>query len=277
MVPTVVTGSNSQIVYARPYYDRDQSELWGSFTYSVTDKNATSPIGTVALVSPLHILVESDFLLSSEGWTVIGNKNEEDTVKHDETSIGKDVNRFIYSSDNLRNIDHHGDDKSLWYFKAPSKFTGWWGVVYEGYLDFHLASFSGDFSTNDLLNKNGQLNLVEIECNRCNNRRGITIGFPLASTIGFKGSTNLYSIELHERAGWTRKPKNPLYPWSIVSRCEMIEVLSSISTLKILGDFTKWYETIIIDNVRFRSKMPARKRHLPACAQKRPDASSCSC
>ena len=275
-VPTVVTGTKSRVVYARPHFDRERRELWDTFTYSVTDKNAMSPNGTVALVSPLHILVESNFILSSEGWSIAGNKDG-GTVKHDETSMGVDINRFIYSSDNLRNMDENGDDKNVWYFVAPSKFNGWWGLAYKGYLDFHMTSFTGDFSSQDLFNKNGDLNMVEIECITCNYRRGIIIGFPLSSTAGFSGSTSSFSIELHERAGWLRKPKNPLHPWSQVTRCEIIEVLSSISSLKILGDFTRWYESIAIDNVRVRSKTPALRRHLPTCAQNQPDGSNCSC
>lgn len=38
-------------------------------------------------------------------------------------------------------------------------------------------------------------------------------------------------------------------PWTVPSRCTFIQVLSSLSKLSILGDFTTWYESVGLDSV----------------------------
>lgn len=52
------------------------------------------------------------------------------------------------------------------------------------------------------------------------------------------------------RGGWLKDSHNSLVTeWSAPTQCDMIQVLSSISSLRILGDFTSWYETVALDNV----------------------------
>ncbi|KAH8061763.1 hypothetical protein JL722_3717 [Aureococcus anophagefferens] len=79
-------------------------------------------------------------------------------------------------------------------------------------------------------------NLVEIECAYCDVNEGITLAFP----------------------------------------CEMIEVLSGITAIRILGDFTDWYESIALDAVALKAP-PSGMSEVPVCAQHTPDASTCTC
>ena len=53
--------------------------------------------------------------------------------------------------------------------------------------------------------------------------------------------------------------------------CE--QVLSGISSLRVLGDFTDWYESVALDSVQIKNTVA----QVPICAQGTPDASTCSC
>ena len=86
------------------------------------------------------------------------------------------------------------------------------------------------------------LHLVEIHCAACNVNRGVTLAFPLQSAPGrgFTGAATRFSVPLRETAGWVEDPKNTLSRWAPPTQCTFIEVISGITSLKILGDFTKW-------------------------------------
>jgi len=275
-LPCQVMGRSSRVVYQAPTR-KNAPGRWDIFEYTVSDRFGTSKPGTVTYVDESKIVVASDFQRDTDGWTTIGNKRN--VVTYDDTSMGI-MNRYIYSKDDSINVDEDGNDQDLWRFSLPDKFTGWHGIIYGGgSLDFSLSSFSGDFSS-EKLNKGGNLNLVEISCSRCAFNKGITIGFPLkALPNGFSGTTSSFSLPLNETAGWLKgDPKNPLDEWTVLpTKCEMIEVLSRVSSVTILGDFTDWYEGVSIDNVQFRSSEPKGKHHLPPCAQDTPDARRCSC
>ncbi len=64
------------------------------------------------------------------------------------------------------------------------------------------------------------------------------------------GKPRVVSVPLLESA-WRKDPKNTLMPWTAPSQCEMVEVLGDISSLRILGDQTKWYESVAIDRVSY--------------------------
>jgi len=91
----------------------------------------------------------------------------------------------------------------------------------------------------------------------------------------FSGTTTDFKLSMIETAGWLLDPKNTLSTWSPPSKCEFIEVLSGLTSMKILGDFTTWYESISIDNVMW--KAGGSESQIPFCAQGTPDASTCTC
>mmetsp|Transcript_52040 Transcript_52040/g.156164 ORF Transcript_52040/g.156164 Transcript_52040/m.156164 type:complete len:319 (+) Transcript_52040:1708-2664(+) len=273
-VPSQVTGTGSRLVYKRPAIDREQNGEWDRFEYTVSDRDSESRAGTVTLVGPSRSIVASDFRFSSENWTTLGNRKN--GVSYEPTSRGI-MNHYVYAADDILNIDAKRDDIDLWYFHLPSKFNGWHGIVYGGTLNFSLSSFSGDFSP-DQINFGGKMNLVEIHCAKCDYNRGVTVAFPLEKVSGgFSGSTTTFSLDMKETSGWLKDPENVLLEWTVPSKCELIEVLSGIESIKILGDFTRWYETVSIDNVQFLSSKPAKRYHLPPCAQGTPDARKCTC
>jgi len=123
---------------------------------------------------------------------------------------------------------------------------------------------------------------VLLECATCTGPvgKGITLGYSLASLIQspngrFTGQPLRITIPLRETksGGWMKDPQNTLISWYPASQCDVIQVLSRLSKLSILGDYTTWYETVALDNVQIVNT----QGHLPLCAQERPDASICSC
>ena len=90
----------------------------------------------------------SNFLLSSEGWSIIGNKLPSESPVYEAYSRGPLLNRYIYGSDDKINLDSSSSsaDKALWYFSTPAAFLGQQGAAYGGYINFNIGAFSGNFN-----------------------------------------------------------------------------------------------------------------------------------
>lgn len=118
-----------------------------------------------------------------------------------------------------------------------------------------------------------------MDCSSCKGPvgKGITLIFPLSTALRstpFSKEGTLFSLSLTEGAGWLKDPQNVLKPWTTPTRCDMLQVLSRLSSLDILGDWTTWYETLALDNVQLQNSVAGK---IPICAMSREDASSCSC
>jgi len=121
--------------------------------------------------------------------------------------------------------------------------------------------------------------VVLLECAECDGpvSKGITLAYRLstlsASPNGaFLGKPKHISLPLTE-TGWLKHPQNSLADWIPASRCDVVQVLSRLSKVSILGDWTPYYETVALDDV----KIVNTKGKLPLCAMSRPDASICTC
>jgi hypothetical protein len=146
-VPAVVTGSKSRVYYKRPSTDVASNQKWGTFTYAVSDGKVTSFSASITLVPPSGALVGSNFLLSNEGWTIVGNKALSSPAKHEPYSRGQAINQYVLGTEDKINVGSTGaEDSSLWFFRAPAAYLGNQGIAYGGQLKFTLASFSGDFT-----------------------------------------------------------------------------------------------------------------------------------
>ena len=67
--------------------------------------------------------------------------------------------------------------------------------------------------------------------------------------VPFLGAPAKFSLPLLESAGWLKDPQNTLKPYTVPTKCDMVQVLSRLSALRILGDWTNWYESVALDNV----------------------------
>lgn len=79
--------------------------------------------------------------------------------------------------------------------------------------------------------------MVELYCAVCARNTGTTLSFPLAEAGGFSGGGSgvSFSLPLLEEEGWLKDPENTLKSAAAPSKCEMAEVLSNLSELRILG------------------------------------------
>lgn len=273
---TVVVGSNNRVYYKRPTPDAADNQLWDKFTFTANDGGADSFNATVTLVPPSGALVGSEFLLHNEGWTIIGNKAAVSPATFEAYSRGELLNHYVYGTDDKVNVKGSGSDDSLWYFQAPPSYLGNLGISYGGFFQFTLALFSGD-----LTNLNAEnVCAVKLVCADCDGPvgKGITLCFPLGATASVQGKSvggdaYVLQIPLLETAGWTKDPQNSLKQWTPPSKCDIIEVLSRLSGVYILGDWTRWHESVGIDNVLIYNTVG----QLPRCANSFPDASKCKC
>jgi hypothetical protein len=248
-----------------------------TFSFILDDSVDRSIEANITITDPYGNIVCSDFILGSDDWSIVGNKGIIEYPSFDPYSRGSYINHYIRGSETLINVDYYGGtDKSLWYFNAPRKFLGNLGMAYGGHLKFAFGIFAGDLSH---LNYGPKYNLVELECGRCNRGGGITLLFPLTSkilTISLnENNIGLFQIPLSETYGWIKHPRNSLGIPTKPTKCEFIQVLSQLSSIRILGDITDWYETIALDNV-YISNYNVKYR-FPVCASSRPYAQVCTC
>mmetsp|Transcript_23772 Transcript_23772/g.34033 ORF Transcript_23772/g.34033 Transcript_23772/m.34033 type:complete len:387 (+) Transcript_23772:25-1185(+) len=278
-VSTIVTGSDNRFIYSRPSPDQAGIDKWDVVSFTVSGPDGVSSLpGSLTLVPPSGAIVGSSFFLSSEGWSISGNKVAS-PASYEAFSRGALLSRYIVGGDDLVDVPGAGgSDLSLWYFEAPPKYFGNFGIAYGGQLSFSMGAFSGDFKA---LNA-GSTNVVELLCASCTGpvTGGVRLGFPLAALLQASpglllgGSAQTLTLPLREDAGWLKDPQNTLLPWSAPSQCELIQVLSRLSGFRILGDWTAWYETVALDNVQISNL----KAQLPLCSMTMPDASNgCSC
>lgn len=237
---TLVTGSLHRVYYVpnTRLFCRFCSDV---FSFIVTDDSSQSFPGNVTMVDAYGTIVGSDFLLGNDGWTILGNKLPVSVPVFEPYSRDQFFHHYIQASDNLV---HGKPDKSLWFFNAPSKFLGNFGIAYGGTIQFSISLLAGDVTQ---LHKGAPL--VELECNKT----GITLVYPL-SAVQFYHLIASFQIALVETSGWLKVSHDGLTVGRVLpSNCEFIQVLSCVSGFRILGDLTTWYETIALDNVFIRN------------------------
>lgn len=266
----VVTGSQHRIVYKPQPGRMPPNGEWDHFEYTVHDGALASGKGRFVVTGADKDLVKSDFTADTEQWAVVNNGNGGVGVVHEPSSRGALLRYFVFSVEDEMNIDANGNDRNLWYFQAPAKFHGFRVHAYGGSLDFTLAAFSGDF-TQENLNHQGFLegldgkapaDLAVLECRSCAQHAGVQLVW--RADGAFTGEVREFSLPLTEKAGWLINPKNDLLEWVKPDKCTFIEVLSNLSRVKILGDFTKWHESVGLDNVKLTSGKGeiAKPKHL---------------
>ncbi len=151
-----------------------------------------------------------------------------------------------------------------------------------------------------------QLHVIELECVECVGPvgKGITLAFPYSvllqrGVVMGKGAAVAFSIPLREDFGWLKDPQNKIALWKSPSKCDMIQVsviknrllfscnpvgyvcilcigdqvLSRLTHIRVLGDWTGMYENVGLDNFIISNT----RGQLPACAISKPDASVCNC
>ncbi|TMW63770.1 hypothetical protein Poli38472_002711 [Pythium oligandrum] len=249
-VPTVITGSMNRAVFLRSIYGGPSlNSKYAEFRYTVSNANGETSAEAIVVITTNDALVTSTFDTGVENWSIVSNGVGQPV--HQPISRGGLLSYYIYGLDKVIQRREDGDDGMRWYFLAPSKFLGNQWASYGGTLEFVLSSAEGSFDASNL-NLQGRGNFVVIECNTCAQNAGVRLAMPLSKTFSYDGSTTQFRLPLNERAGWVKDPKNVLLTWQQPSQCEMVRVLSAISSLQILGDFTRGHESVALDTVSIK-------------------------
>ena len=279
--PTDVSCPSVSMLYHFPYSkSRPKGELDRFSFVAVSAKCENSCPGIVHFVDKEDpLLVASGFEAGAEGWSLTGN-SDSGTAIWDRSSIGREMNRYIHGTEGWIDLDAGRTDKSLWFFKAPAKFLGasargGFAGAYGGTFRFVLSSASGDFSTKNLNSGHDgsadSLPVVVLECADCRNEgmdertdKGIQLIFPLGALGAyFDGTTTQISIPLSENAGWLKDSENSQKDWRAPTQNEFVQVLKRFSALRILGDYTRRYESVLLDTVRLEPRRGASGSVLP--------------
>ncbi|ETW00654.1 hypothetical protein H310_07221 [Aphanomyces invadans] len=243
--PALVTGSNARVVFSRPFSNSPLDSKFAQFTYTVNDGLTTSAPGTIT-ISQGPAVMSSQFYVDTEGWSIRNNNNQQPV--YDPTSYGI-MSYYIYGTESvIQTQPTSSDDAQLWYFTAPSKFLGNQWSTYGGTLTFTLSASEGDFAASNR-NTPASTPLVILDCATCNLNAGVRLAWPQTLSPTFTGSAQTFTIPLSETAGWITDPKNTLLPWTPPSQCAFVEVVTKLSELSILGDFTRSHETVALDSV----------------------------
>jgi len=218
----------------------------------ISSNGKLSNIGNI-LITLNEISMKSTFDNNNENWFIIDSHYDKLVPTYINAGYGSLMNHFIQGKDNLIEIGSGHYDLNLWYFQAPLKFLNNQWHLYNGYISFNLMALEGDFSDDKLHSKMKTTYLIKIECSTCTLNHGITLLFPLDNdNYYFNGKTiKSMKIHIHENSGWVKDSKSSIIENKKPTVNEMIEVLSNISNIYILGDFTNGIEIIGIDNINY--------------------------
>jgi hypothetical protein len=194
----------------------------------------------ISAVRAVQVLHQSKFLMDNENWQITGNKKIEPAA-HQSYNIDREMSHYIMFKDNLVNVDYkHLNDKSLWYFESPeitinplqksgTTSSKNFKPKYPTVMTFTMTSFVGDFSS-----LNEDTNLVKIR----NGDRCFTFKSP-----NYDGKTTTFNVPFNSQL-WKKERTND----SITDK-EMREIFIGTFTIEILGDWTRGYEVVGLDNV----------------------------
>lgn len=245
-IPSKVNSATYKLVYVSPMGISTIGKHAITFTYVVMDNENFNRSGIVTLL-PYNerILVSSLFYIDNEGW--ITQTAVTTNTSWSGTSSGNLLNYFIYAGDMEPTLYQRND--VIWYLQAPSKFYGDMGAAYNGYLQFALGSFAGDFSAASL--RALPFTFVTLTCASCNNGLGITLA---QRNVRITGNAQQFNFTLNEApaSGWLKDPRNFLTTvWPSPSACEFVSVLRGLTSIKLFADVTIGYEVMALDTFQF--------------------------
>eukprot|EP00297_Palpitomonas_bilix_P015130 CAMPEP_0113881966 /NCGR_PEP_ID=MMETSP0780_2-20120614/8679_1 /TAXON_ID=652834 /ORGANISM="Palpitomonas bilix" /LENGTH=214 /DNA_ID=CAMNT_0000868901 /DNA_START=420 /DNA_END=1064 /DNA_ORIENTATION=+ /assembly_acc=CAM_ASM_000599 len=166
-------------------------------------------------IQPCHcrILVQSDFTTDKEGWSSTGHGG---IVQKTSMLFANDA------------------DCDIWYFVAPSKFLGDQSAAYNGFLNFRLGHF--EFSSGG----KGMIRDFDVILESAFARISLGVKDVVPPWVGSSRS----SLALSEYGGWV-VIETGLAP----TRHQFVQVIASLTGLKIRGGYYHGFESTWIDAV----------------------------
>ena len=184
-----------------------------------------------------NTVLKDMFYLNNDNWNIIGNKNITSSF-FKPFSLDGIMSNYIIGNDKVINVDYKNkDDANLWYFSK--NFPTNYSLSNTSIFSFTMTSFVGDFTK---LNYNNSLSSALIKI--INNVTNELIIFPVNHLIEkYNGSLHTFVIPMVYNV-WLNG-----YNYSQIDRKYFLRVLSNVTRIDILGDWTQGNETIGLDNV----------------------------
>ncbi|CAK9021749.1 DnaJ-like subfamily B member 5 [Durusdinium trenchii] len=157
------------------------------------------------------------------------------------------LNHYIYGADEVQSLDFAtGIDLARWYFEASPRIfhRKELAAAYGGMLRFRVRSQYGNF-----LELNDPLDWVTIECQSCDSGQGARIVRFVDETLRWIGNEVYMELYLHENGRWSYDPLNSAAEFTYATQCQIAAILTNVSRIAILGDFTRGGEGIALDDV----------------------------
>ena len=161
-------------------------------------------------------VAESTFDSNNEGWTTFGDATSSSPTFF---STGGNPGGRVCATD--------ASSGATWYFQVPAKFLGNVSSAYNGTLTFDLTQSATDsqYDDEDVVLIGG----------------GLTLAFSTLNNPGTNWTS--YSVPLNE-AGWRNTANN-----QPATQAQMLQVLSSLTALRIRGEYRSGADTGCLDNV----------------------------
>jgi hypothetical protein len=177
------------------------------------------------------------------------------------------LSHYVYGVDEVQYLDFAtGVDRSKWYFEAAAagfhqpEMAG----AYGGTLRFTVRSLYGNFSE-----LNSPLDWVTLECAACDSGRGLRLVRFVDDLLYWEGGAEqVVELGLTPLEHWQRDPLNAGLNFTYATECEIAAVLTSISRVAILGDFTRGGEGVALDDVAVLAAAPSAQPAYPLDCQK---------
>ncbi|CAE8626263.1 unnamed protein product [Polarella glacialis] len=280
-LPFQLTDPSKKVVYVPPFNQWPSEGSWASFTYIVVappdEGDNDGPVqpsepGLAVLTNAYGGIAGSDFNLADggSGWTISGNLetvggSKSSGLQHQAFAWGG-LNRYVYGVDEVQNLDFAtGLDLAKWYFEAsPAVFNREaLASSYGGVIRFTVRSQYGDFRS-----LNDPLDWVTIECESCDSGHGARIVRFVDESLRWDGTEQTVELFLNTNGRWMYDPLNTALDFQYATECQIASVLTNVSRIAILGDFTRGGEGVAIDDVAVISADASLQPAYPLTCQK---------
>lgn len=285
-LPFHVTDPYNRVVYVPPANMWAPEGHWASFTYTtmavipgVPDPlgilptppptPTTSEPGMAVMANPEGAIAGSAFDVShdGDGWSISGNLADSDAqggLRH-QAFVWGGLSYYVYGVDEVQYVDFAtGLDRTRWYFEASPRAFNKPELAgsYGGLIRFTVRSLYGNFSQ-----LNAPLDWVSLECQSCNSGLGLRIVRFTDEHLTWDGRERRVELRLSPMDKWQSDPLNAALNFTWATECEIAAVLTNMSRLRILGDWTRGGEGIAIDDVAILAADSANQPAYPVQCQ----------
>lgn len=177
-------------------------------------------------------VITSNFNTDADGWTAYGGADLGATISYSGAGGNGGTGAITLNDPANGRYD---------YFLAPAKFTGDLAAYYGGALNF-------DLKLNPAWDSIAETAMVILTGTF--NSGTLAIGYlPATGQYPTTGSFTTYSLALNTATAWAVVDSSDFVTGTLATTPQIQAVMSSISSLRILGDWTNSPDHVLLDNV----------------------------